>query len=114
MMKNINIDKFGTKLLAVSKSINKIPNYFLKISQNARIYDGGIWPAPWKIIHTNSTLWTNNKGGFVLNGKLYQIANSKIYEIWNEGTQTEKATLWYDERVDILVYDFITEKFSSW
>lgn len=40
-----------------------------------------------------------------MNNKLYQIANSKIYEI-NEttGVQTDIATLGYDETTDILVY----------
>ena len=40
-----------------------------------------------------------------MNGKLYQIANSKIYEInTTTGVQTEKATLGYDATTDVLVY----------
>lgn len=40
-----------------------------------------------------------------MNSKLYQIANSKIYEINTlTGIQTEKATLGYDTLTDILVY----------
>ena len=42
-----------------------------------------------------------------MSDKLYQIANSKIYEI-NEttGVQTEKAVLGYDAFTDIIVYSF--------
>lgn len=40
-----------------------------------------------------------------MNNKLFQIANSKIYEInTTTGVQTEKATLGYDATCDILVY----------
>lgn len=40
-----------------------------------------------------------------MNNKLYQIANSKIYEVnTTTGVQTEKATLGYDAVTDILVY----------
>lgn len=99
------IDKFWSKLMVASKSINNIPNHFLAESKNARIYDWGIWPRRWKSLLTNSTLWSNNKGGFYMWGKLYQITNSKIYEInLTTGVQTEKATLWYDATTDVLVY----------
>lgn len=41
----------------------------------------------------------------MMNGKLFQIANSKIYEIsLTTGAQTEKATLGYDAMTDIVVY----------
>lgn len=114
MMKYYPIKKFGTKLMASSKAINTIPQEYLRYSENARIYDWWIWPRKGKQILTDSTLWTNNKGGFVINDKLYQIANGKIYEI-NETTwvQTEKATLWYDARTDVLVYDYVIEDFTS-
>lgn len=40
-----------------------------------------------------------------MNNKLYQVANSKIYEIdTSTGVQTEKVTLGYDAFVDVLVY----------
>jgi len=38
-MKDIPIKKFGSKLMVSSKSINKIPEEYLKLSENARIYD---------------------------------------------------------------------------
>lgn len=99
------IKGFGSKLMISGKSINNLPDQFLSYSRNARIYDGGIWPRKGKQLLTNSVLWTNNKGGFMMNGKLFQIANSKIYEIdMTTGAQTEKATLGYDEITDILVY----------
>ncbi len=48
---------------------------------------------------------SNNKGGFSINGRLYQIAEGKIFEISTvDGTRTEKATLGYDQRVDVLNY----------
>ena len=91
--------------MASSKAINTIPTEYLRYAENVRIYDGGIWPRKWKQILTESTLWTNNKGGFIMWDKLYQITNSKIYEIDEvTGVQTEKATLWHDKRTDILVY----------
>ncbi len=113
-MKDLPIEKFGTKLMVSSKSVNKIPDEYLKYAQNARIYDWGIWPAKGKQLLTSSALWTNNKGGFTMNGKLYQITNSIIYEI-NESdwTQTSIATLWYDSPTDNLVYSNTTWSFSS-
>ena len=40
-----------------------------------------------------------------MNNALYQVANSKIYQVdLSTGVQTEKATLGYDAFVDILVY----------
>lgn len=40
-----------------------------------------------------------------MNSKLFQITNSKIYEInVDTGVQTEKATLGYDAFTDVLVY----------
>lgn len=104
-MTDVYIEKFGTKLFAASKSVNKIPTEYLKQAFNARIFDWGIGPRKWKELLTNSTLWTNNKGGFVLNNTLYQITNSKIYAIdLNDWTQDEIADLWYDTRTDVLVY----------
>lgn len=109
------IEKFGSKLMVSSKSINKIPYEYMQISENARIYDGGIWPRRGKSLIIESVLWTNNKGGFIMWGKLYQIANSKIYEIDVDAeTQTEIATLWYDEITDILVYETFAIIVSTW
>ena len=40
-----------------------------------------------------------------MNGKLFQIANSNIYEVdQTTGVQTLKAALGYDATTDILVY----------
>lgn len=118
MMKYNPIKKFASKLMVGSKAINTIPTEYLRYAENARIYDWWIWPRKWKQILTNSTLWTNNKGGFVMSDKLYQIANSKIYEI-NEitGEQTEKVSLWYDKITDVLVYwnfAIIVSNWESW
>lgn len=104
-MKNYPIKKFWTKLMVASRAINTIPDEYLELAQNVRIYDGGIWARPGKQILVNSPLWTNNKGGFTMNSKLFQITNSKIYEInVDTGVQTEKATLGYDAFTDVLVY----------
>lgn len=104
-MKDLPIKKFGSKLMVSSKSINKIPEEYLQLAQNARIYDWWIGPARGKELLISSTLWTNNKGAFVMNNTLYQIANSRIYEIDESAwTQTEIVSLWYDSRVDTLVY----------
>jgi len=102
-MKDINIAKFGQKLMVSSQSINKIPEEYLKLAQNARIYDWWIWPAKWKQLVVSSTLWTNNKGAFFLNWVMYQITNSNIYSVI-AGVQTSIVSLWYDVRTDILVY----------
>lgn len=113
-MKDISIQKFWTKLMTSSKSVNKIPDYYLKYAQNARIYDGWIWPAKWKQLLVESTLWTNNKGAFTMNGKLYQITNGKIYEInESDGTRTEIDDIWYDAMTDTLVYSFPRWDFTS-
>ena len=104
-MKDYPIKWFWSKLMVKSRSINNIPDQYLEWAQNVRIYDGGIGPRKWKRLLLNSTLGTVNRGGFSMNSKLYQIANSKIYEINTlTGAQTEKATLWYDALTDILVY----------
>jgi hypothetical protein len=104
-MVDMPIEWFWTKLMVASKSINNIPDKYLSYARNARIYDWGIWVRKWKQILTTSTLWTNNKGGFTMNWQLYQIANSKIYQVdLTTGVQTEKATLWYDAMTDVLVY----------
>lgn len=114
MMKQYPIQKFWQKLMVKSKSVNKIPTEYLKYSENARIYDGWIWPRRWKQLFTDSTLWTNNKGGFLMWWKIYQIANSKIYEISSLWVQTEKASLWYDKRTDTLTYNNFTIIASEW
>lgn len=114
MMKYNNIDKFWTKLMTASKSINKIPTHFLKYSENRRIFDWWIWPRKWKQLLTDSTLWTNNKGGFIMWWKIYQVANSKIYEIDTDWTQTEIVSLWYNARVDTLVYNNFAIIVSNW
>jgi hypothetical protein len=104
-MKDYLIKWFWSKLMVASRSINNIPDQYLQWSQNARIYDGGIGPRPWRQLVVNSSLGTNNKGGFVMNNVLYQIANSKIYQIdlslW---TQTDKGNLGYDAYTDVEVY----------
>ena len=102
---NLPIEKFGTKLMVASKSVNKIPSEYMKLALNARIFDGWIWPRLWKILLTDSTIWTFNKGGFLLDDKLYQITNSNIYEIDKQDwTQTLIDSLWHDVYTDILVY----------
>jgi len=104
-IKDLPISKFWTKLMVSSKSVNKIPDEYLKLAQNARIFDWGIWPARGKIQLTSSTIWTNNKWGFVLNNTLYQITNSNIYSIDETSwVQTLVVALWYDARTDILPY----------
>ena len=113
-IKDMPIEKFGTKLMVSSKSINKIPDEYMQLALNARIYDGGIWPRRWKQLVTESTLWTNNKGGFILWDRLFQITNSKIYEIDKEtGIQTEKVDLWFDLTVDVLTYKFPKGAFTT-
>ena len=105
-MKDIDIKWFGSKLMVASKSINKIPENYLKLALNARIYDAGIWPRKWKRLISESILWTNTKWAFLLKNKLYQITNSRIYEIDKiSGNRTEKAVIWYDVFTDLLVYD---------
>jgi len=105
MPNTIPIDKFWQKLLVASKSINKIPTEYLTVANNVRIYDWGLWARRGFEELTSSTLWTNNKWGFIMQGKLYQVANSKIYEVNKDSwVQTERATLPYNQRVDILVY----------
>lgn len=49
-----------------------------------------------------------------MNGLLYQITNGKIYLIDTvAGTQTEKATLGYDQSTDTLVYQYGVQNFTS-
>lgn len=104
-MKDYPIEKFGTKLMVASKSVNNIPDFYLSLSRNARIYDGGIGPRRGKTLLKSSTLGTRNRGGFTLGGNLYQVTNSKVYETsLVDGTQTEKATVGYDAQVDVLTY----------
>ena len=113
-MQTFPIKQFGSKLMASGLSINNIPDQYLSYSRNARIYDWGIWPRKGKQILTNSTIGTNNKGGFVLGSNLYQVTNSNIYLIdTSTGSQTLKATLGYDARIDVLVYDYQTETFTN-
>lgn len=104
-MKDYPIKWFWSKLMVASRSVNNIPDAYLKRSQNARIYDGGIGPRPWKQLITNSSLGSNNKGGFIMDNIMYQITNSKIYQIdTSTGTQTDKWSLWYDAFTDVEVY----------
>jgi hypothetical protein len=104
-MQDFPIKNFGTKLMVASRSVNNIPDHFLSFARNARIYDGGIGPRKGKYLLTSSILGTKNQGGFILNGNLYQIANSKIYQVnTSTGAQTEKVTLGYDAMTDILTY----------
>lgn len=108
------IDKFWTKLLAATQSPNKIPNEYLTKAFNCRIVDGGIWPRKGKNRITSSTLWTVNQGAFFLNWEMYQVANSKIYRVDKvTGVQTEIVDIGYDQRTDVLVYDFPKGSFVS-
>ena len=108
------IKGFGTKLMVASKSINNIPQEYLSYARNARIYDGGIWPRLGKQLLTNSVLGTVNRGWFVMNGSLYQIANSNVYLIDPvTGVQTSKGSLGYDATTDILLYDYKIETWTT-
>ena len=104
-MKEEYIKKFWTKLYAGSKSINKIPYEYLQESYNARVFDWWIGCRKWKQLILDSQIWTNNKGGFLMWLKLYQITNSWIYLV-NKDTwvQTLKASLDYNQVSDVLVY----------
>ena len=114
-MESLPIEGFWTKLMVATKSPNKIPSEYLKLAQNARIFDWWIWPRRWKISLTESTVWTFNKGAFMMQWLLYQITNSKIYLIdFTTWVQTEKATLWYDAITDILVYGDKAIIVSDW
>jgi len=104
-IKDLPIKAFWTKMMVSSRSINKIPDEYLKLAQNCRIFDGWLWPARGKKLLTSSTKWTSNKWGFVLNDTLYQITNSNIYSINEDtGVQTLIVALWYDARTDVLPY----------
>lgn len=102
-IKNIPIDKFWTKLMTWAKTVNNLPIYYLKYAQNARIINNAISSRKWKQIILNSDLWNKNQWGFILNEKIYQITNSKLYEVIN-WVQKEIWELWYDKRVDVLTY----------
>lgn len=104
-MKDIDIKWFGSKMMVASKSINKIPNHYLKLAYNSRIYDAWIWPRKWKRLLVESIVWTFNKWWFLLKNELYQITNSRIYKIFADWRQEEKAFLGYDLFTDILVYE---------
>lgn len=105
VMRPYPIEWFGKKLMVASKAINTIPDMYMSYSRNARIFDWWIGPRRGKQLLTNSVLWTNNKWAFYMWGTLYQVANSTIYSVdlitW---VQTSKASVWYDLRTDILVY----------
>ena len=104
-MKDIEIKGFWTKLMAASKSINKIPENYMTLAVNSRIYDGWIWARRWKKLLCEVLTWTQNKGGFILKDNLYQICDWKIFLVnkisWN---REEKVNLWYDVFCDLLVY----------
>lgn len=113
-MRTYPIKWFGSKLMIASKAVNTLPDQYLSYSRNARIFDGGIWPRRGKQLLTNSVIWTKNQWGFTMGGKLYQICNSKIYEVdTTTGVQTEKAVLGYDAFTDIIVYSFPKWAFNS-
>ena len=104
-MKIEPVKGFGSKLMVASRAVNTIPSNYLSYSRNARIFDGGIGPRRGKSALYVSQTASNNKGGFSLNGKLYQIAEGTIYEVSTiDGTRTEKASLGYDQRVDVMTY----------
>ena len=114
-MKEIQIEKFGSKMLVASSWVNKIPYEFLKKAFNCRCTGAWIKPRKWKKILTNSIIWTKNKWGFILQDKLYQVTESKIFLIdeisW---VQTEIADLEHDKRVDIVVYNNFAILVSKW
>lgn len=101
--------------MASSKAVNTIPQEYLRYSQNLRIYDWGIGPRRWKVNVIDSTIWTKNAGWFVINWTLYQVTNSKIYEIDTiNNTQTEKVDLWYDSIIDVMTYADFAIIVSDW
>lgn len=112
-MKNFPIDKFWTKLMASSRSVNKIPYEYLSYAQNLRIYDGGVWVR--KGFTSVYEGWQgNNNGGFVMNGIFYQVESGKIYKLdTTDGTRTEISDLWYDARIDVLVSQNSKGTFTS-
>lgn len=114
-MKDFAIKKFGSKMMIGSRALNTVPDEYLDSCQNCRIDNWWLAPRKWKTILTTSVIWTWNKGAFTMWWKLYQVTNSKIYEInTTNGTQTEKATLSYDSRVDQAVYKDKAIIVSSW
>lgn len=112
--KDFQLKWFWSKLMVWSEAVNSLPDAYLTSCKNARVIDGWISVRKWKTLLKTSTIWTNNKGAFTMWWKLYQITNSKIYEVdTTTGTQTDRGTLWFDLRCDILVYDYIKEVFTS-
>lgn len=113
-MEDKYIEGFWSKMLVASKGINKIPTEYLAQAFNCRCTWAWIIPRKWKELLTNSTIWTNNKWWFVLNWMLYQITNSNIYRInLEDWTQTLIDSLWYNERTDILTYQFSKGSFTT-
>lgn len=109
-MKIQPINKFWTKLMVSSESINKIPYEYLSYSQNLRIYDGGIWARKGiKRIFNGQGL---NQWGFSLNGSLYQVEGGKIWKLENE-TRTEIVSIGHTQKVDVLVYQNTKGVFTS-
>lgn len=99
------IEHFWLKLMTSSKSVNKIPDYYLGLAQNARLYDTGIWPRRWKKLFIEwDEVWSNN-WAFVLKWVLYQIANWKIYKI--DDKEKTRTYIWdtnFTKRVNIITY----------
>lgn len=99
------VENFWTKLMAFSRSINKIPDYYLSYSENARIYDWWIWPRKWSALLAQP-IWTwKTNCAFILKWKLYQITNKNLYEIWEDWSRTLQHEIWYDKKTDVIVYN---------
>ena len=99
------IEHFGLKLMTSSKSQNKIPDFYLALAQNARLYDTWIGPRRWKELFIKcDEVWFNN-WAFVLDDILYQIASSKIYRINEDKTRTFIVDTSFKKRVNAITYD---------
>lgn len=103
-MQTVPIQKFGTKLMSSNKALNATPPYFLQVSQNGRIYDGGIWPRRGKIGKYTEATYIS-RGIISIKNRLFIVRNQRLMEIdlvaW---TSTDRGSVGHDEVCNFVTY----------
>lgn len=104
-MQDVNIAKWGEKMLCNSISRNKIPAQFLSISKNARIVDKCITKRPWT---KTRKYWSTISGeiqGITYNNGLQLVMWGKFYKVdTTTRVETEVGSVGTTEKVNMLVY----------
>lgn len=107
------IANFWTKLMTATKTINKIPDYYLTYAQNARIYDKWIGPRLGKKLFCQLDWEWKFAWSFVLAWNIYFVYANKIYKLLSDWTYLELFDYETDKKITSILYNWNNVLISS-